>query len=107
MFSDREGMRLDNLRYSLGRIQKASGVTFTVHDLRRTFATVAESLDLSSYAVKALLNHSLPKEDVTAGYLRLTPERLRDAMEKVERRILTLAGIKPGAEVIHLPAARG
>ena len=99
----RQGERLTNLRFALARIQKASGVTFTLHDLRRTFATVAESLDLSSYAVKALLNHSLPREDVTAGYLRLTSERLRDAMEKVEHRILTLAGIKPGAEVIRFP----
>ncbi|GAB6064885.1 tyrosine-type recombinase/integrase [Deferrisoma palaeochoriense] len=99
----RQNERFENVRYALGRIQKASGVTFTLHDLRRTFATVAESLDLSSYAVKALLNHALPREDVTAGYLRLTPERLRDAMEKVERRILTLAGIEPGAEVILFP----
>ncbi len=98
----RQGERFDNVRYALARIQKASGVTFTVHDLRRTFATVAESLDLSSYAVKALLNHSLPREDVTAGYLRLTPERLRDAMERIETRILTLARVKPGAEVIQL-----
>ena len=103
----RRGERFENVRYALERIQKASGVTFTVHDLRRTFATVAESLDLSSYAVKALLNHALPREDVTTGYLRLTPERLRDAMEKVERRILTLAGVEPGAEVIQFPAARG
>ncbi len=101
----RQDERFENVRYALNRIQKASGVTFTVHDLRRTFATVAESLDLSSYAVKALLNHALPREDVTAGYLRLTPERLRDAMEKVERRILTLAGIEPGAEVIPFPGA--
>ena len=83
-----------------------SGVTFTCHDLRRTFATVAESLDLSAYTVKALLNHSLPKEDVTAGYLRLTSERLRQAMEKVEARILALGGVTPGASVVPFPAHR-
>ncbi len=96
---------LRDLRFALERIRKASGVEFTAHDLRRTFATVAESLDLSAYAVKALLNHALPRQDVTAGYLRLTLERLREAMEKIEARILTLAGIKPGADVIRFPAA--
>lgn len=28
------------------KVAELSGVTFTVHDLRRTFATTAESLDL-------------------------------------------------------------
>ncbi|GAB4255251.1 hypothetical protein [Deferrisoma sp.] len=82
------------MRYALNRIQKASGVTFTPHDLRRTFATVAERLDLSCYAVMALLNHAPPREDGTAAYLRLRPERLRDGTEKVRRRVPTLAGAK-------------
>jgi len=30
---------------------------FYMHDLRRTFVTIAESLDISSFAVKALVNH--------------------------------------------------
>ena len=33
------------------------GVKFTLHDLRRTFITVAESLDIPHYALKRLLNH--------------------------------------------------
>ncbi len=106
VFANRKsGARLDNLRFSLGRIRRASGVRFTVHDLRRTFATVAESLDVSGYTLKALLNHALPQEDVTAGYLRLTPERLRDAMTKIERKILNLGGVRPGARVIPMPRA--
>ena len=39
------------------RIVATSGVSFCLHDLRRTFATIAESLDLSGYALKRLLNH--------------------------------------------------
>lgn len=54
VFSTEEG-RLSNLRYAQRRVEADSGVAFTVHDLRRTFATVAESLDIPAYAAKALL----------------------------------------------------
>lgn len=52
----------------MATVIKESGVHFTVHDLRRTFITVAESLDISAYALKSLLNHKM-SNDVTAGYI--------------------------------------
>lgn len=63
-------------------IRKASGITFIPHDLRRTFATVAESLDLSWKTVKSLLNHKMD-DDVTAGYVISEAERLRSAMQRI------------------------
>jgi hypothetical protein len=51
-------------------------------DLRRTFATTAERLDISSYAVKRLLNH-LTGSDVTAGYIVTDIERLRRPMQAI------------------------
>ena len=39
------------------QVRKVSGVQFTLHDLRRTFASIAESLDIPAYALKRLLNH--------------------------------------------------
>ncbi|HAU0884427.1 TPA: integrase, partial [Legionella pneumophila] len=59
-----------------------SGVSFTVHDLRRTFATTAESLDLPAYALKRLLNHKM-NNDVTAGYIMRDVERLRKPMQRI------------------------
>ncbi len=51
----------------LKRVKEACGVEVSVHDLRRTFATVvAEMEDASPLAIKALLNHSLGG-DVTSG----------------------------------------
>jgi len=41
-----------------------TGIKLSCHDLRRTFATLAKSLDLSSYTVKALLNHRQQLGDV-------------------------------------------
>ncbi|GFO62019.1 integrase [Geomonas limicola] len=76
-------------------IIQASGVNFCFHDLRRTFITVAESLDISHYALKALLNHSLGN-DVTGGYIMMTPERLREPTQKVVNKIMELAEVGIG-----------
>jgi len=66
-------------------------VAFTVHGLRNTFITVAESLDISPYAIKMLVNHKLPdKQDVTAGYISPELERLRMPMQKISERLQSL-----------------
>lgn len=67
------------------------GVKFTVHGLRNTFITVAESLDISPYAIKMLVNHSLPdRQDVTAGYITPELERLRQPMQQISERMVAL-----------------
>jgi integrase len=72
------------------RVAKSSGIRFTLHDLRRTFVTIAESLDIPHYALKRLLNHRA-ETDVTAGYIIIDVERLRRPVERVANRILELA----------------
>jgi integrase len=72
---------------------QASGVQFCMHDLRRTFITIAESLDIPHYALKALLNHSMGG-DVTGGYICMSTERLREPMQKIADRITELATAK-------------
>ena len=69
-------------RKAMLKVAELSGVTFTVHDLRRTFATTAESLDLPAYALKRLLNHKMT-HDVTAGYIMCDVERLRKPMQRI------------------------
>jgi integrase len=67
---------------SKAKIVDATGIAFSFHDLRRTFSTVAESLDIPAYALKRLLNHS-DGADVTAGYIVVNVERLRGPMETI------------------------
>jgi integrase len=50
-----EGPR--GLSSALEEVARRSGVRFCIHDLRRTFATIADNLDIPAYGVKALLNH--------------------------------------------------
>jgi integrase len=66
-------------------------IQYTNHDLRRTFITVAESLDISPYAIKLLVNHSMPKSDVTGGYIIPELERLRDSMQRITDRLIALS----------------
>jgi integrase len=67
-------------------------ITVTPHDLRRTYVTVAEDTDISPLALKALVNHSLG-DDVTAGYVQMTVERLRDPAQRVADKLKELCGI--------------
>jgi integrase len=72
------------------RTSVACGVKFTLHDLRRTFVTIAESLDIPAYALKRLLNHRI-ENDVTGGYIVIDAERLRGPVNRIADKILELA----------------
>ena len=76
-------------RKVMDKITAASGVVFTIHDLRRNFITTAESLDIPAYALKYLLNHKT-SQDVTAGYIIMTVDRVRKPMQDISDRLLQL-----------------
>ena len=83
-----------NIRKQMGRITEASGVPFTLHDLRRTFTTIADGIDLSQYAVKRLLNHR-SGNDVTAGYIVHSVDRLREPIQRIADTICLAANPLP------------
>jgi integrase len=87
VFTGRHG-RIVNVVHWIERITEESGVPFTLHDLRRTFITTAESLDISAYALKRLLNHRAAQSDVTAGYIVHDVERLRRPMQMITDKLL-------------------
>jgi len=84
------------------QVTARSGVEFTCHDLRRTFITVAESLDVPPYALKRLLNHRAPASDVTGGYIVIDTERLRGPMQRITDYMLRAAGLRQTADVVTL-----
>lgn len=77
-------------RPQMAKIIEQSGVDFTLHDLRRTFITIAESLDIPFYALKQLVNHTV-SGDVTAGYIVTNVARLREPAERISRFLLEAA----------------
>lgn len=84
----------------LAKVRQACGIEFILHDLRRTFITTAESLDLSMYAIKRLVNHKM-HSDVTAGYIVSDVERLREPMQRITDKLAMQIGLKP-SNVIEL-----
>lgn len=81
-------------RWWMKKVTEDSGVAFTIHDLRRTFATVAERLDISAYAIKCLLTQRVNKADVTAGYIVADVERLRKPMQTITDFLLSAGNVK-------------
>jgi len=75
---------------ALNTIRKESGVSFTIHDIRRTFTTIAEQI-VPVYTLKRLMNHATGG-DVTAHHYVGTDEgTLRKHMQAVSDRIMELA----------------
>jgi integrase len=69
------------------KIREESGVHFTMHDLRRTFATIADILDIQFHVIKRLMNHS--NNDVTSlHYIKSSKEKLRAPMQQITQYIL-------------------
>jgi len=64
-------------------------------------ATKDNSLDISAYALKRLLNHKMANE-VTVGHIISDVERLRVPMQKITDYILTSIGQKEKADVIPI-----
>jgi len=83
---------IEEPRAALDLVAAATGIAISVHDLRRTFISVAEGCDISPLALKALVNHAVGG-DVTAGYVVMSTERLRGDAQKVADRLKTLCGI--------------
>jgi hypothetical protein len=61
-------------------------------------------MDISAYTLKRLLNHK-DKRDVTAGYIVLNVERLREPMQRIAIFILRAAGVEDSGRVVDMTSA--
>jgi integrase len=90
----------------LDQVRDGSGVQFSLHDLRRSFLTVAERLDTPYYALKKLANHS-GGSDVTFGYIIFDVERLRKPMQRISDKLLQLMEAEqPAGKILRMPVSR-
>jgi len=69
-------------------IAEQTGVEFSIHDLRRTFASLVEYLDMNDFTVKKLLNHKIER-DITGGYTSkpFDANRLRKPMQQIAAQL--------------------
>lgn len=77
---------------SINTVRRRSGIEFSPHDLRRSFATFADEIEIKHPIIKALLNHKSPDE--TEMYIQPSIERLRRATQQVTDYILVNAGMR-------------
>jgi integrase len=71
------------------KIHEATGLRHSIHDLRQTFITNANRCGITPYDLKGLVDHSLG-QDVTAGYINMSVEDLREPAQRVSDRIAKL-----------------
>lgn len=72
--------------YKGDHFEAALQETINHHDLRRTYATMAEETGMSRKEVAIFLSHSAG--DVTAGYITRSLQQVRGKREKIEEEIL-------------------
>jgi len=77
---------LKELKRAVEAVIEKSKIQFCIHDLRRTFTSIAEQ-EVSYAFLKRLLNH-YTGNDVTAGYLVISTEQLRLPMQRITNRIM-------------------
>jgi integrase len=94
----RTGRHRRQLMVCFERAVTASGIdNFHFHDLRHTFATRLRAANIHPYDIADLLGHSVPEGEtrttrVTRGYAHSIPQRLRDAVNSLERGKLLAFG---------------
>jgi hypothetical protein len=82
-------------KFPLTLVAEETGIKISVHDLRRTFAKAAVTAGIHTLQLKALLNHAVGENgDVTAGYVVLSENDLREPAQKVADQIKKWSRIK-------------
>jgi len=83
-------------------LEEETGYHLTVHGLRHTFISQAESMAIGTYQTKLLVNHALPKSDITARYTKLDVDDLREPMQRITTRLLSLVEPKQEKKVVEM-----
>lgn len=73
-------------------VVQRSGVIFSPHDIRRSFISLADELEIKSQVVKALVNHK--DDDITERYTIRSIERLRRATQRITDAIIHYSGLR-------------
>lgn len=93
-------------RKSIKKANEYAESAVTVHGLRRTYATILESLDCPAYPLKTLLGHSMKGDVTTNNYTQISVERVRPWAEKYDAHIMRLVGDTPVAEIVLISASK-
>lgn len=96
---------LDNCKKTIATIERRSGATFRLKDLRPTFASIAEEL-VTAYTLKVMVNHANSGDVTGANYVRKGESTLRAGWQAVADFIEAKAAEEIPAEVVDIAAVR-
>lgn len=74
---------------AINNITQRTGIAFSTHDLRRTYLSIAQSIE-APYAVSKILANHKRGSDITESYMTISPDQLRTYQEKITARLLEL-----------------
>ena len=77
---------------TIKKVVTVSGCKFSIHDIRRTFATLLNEMGASEYSVKRALNHSA-HDTASKHYLKSRIAGLRALYQQYEDKVLIEAGV--------------
>jgi len=95
---------LEEPKGAVARIKALSGIEASPHALRRTFVSVAESIEVGPYTIKRLVNHKSGGDVTEAHYVDIELPRLLAASQRVADTMLGYADESDGANVVALRA---
>ena len=82
-------------------IVKTTGIEFSSHDLRRTFATIGEAVGVPLSMIKRMMNH-VTTEDITTSYISTETDTLRENINKIGNFINAKATQKDNVIQLHV-----
>jgi integrase len=99
-----EGGRLVEIKRPVQRVCRETGLVFTPHALRRSFAMYAEHVGESDTTIKRLLNHSVAGDVTVNHYRPIQIEGMRRSMERITMFVLRCAGQVKDEVVVAISA---
>ncbi len=87
VFTTQAGTPYELQQQVVNRVKARSGAEFSVHDLRRGYATMADALRIPEETISRLLNHK-QGGSITSRYIVREPERYRQEVEAIAVAIL-------------------
>ena len=85
----KENSHIVEVHRQVQSVCNTSGINFCLHDLRRTYSTIAQAI-VPHIVLERLLNHSTD-DDVTAGYISLDTKSLRPYQQLVTDAIVKMS----------------
>jgi len=83
-----DGFTVKNGRHVTDRLEELTGIHLTPHDLRRTFAAIANHAGVPDYTISMLMNHK--KTDITGRYVGRNRTTMELALITVEDALTEL-----------------